>query len=43
MKTPALYVQNLNNHTITIDMLADCLYSSNKRAKNWRDKEKEIY
>lgn len=38
MKTPALYVQNLNNHIITTDMLANCLYSSNKRAKNWRDK-----
>lgn len=41
MKTPALYVQNLNNHIITTDMLANCLYSSNKRAKNWRDKERE--
>lgn len=23
-------------------MLLDCLYSSNKRAKNWRDKEREV-
>lgn len=24
-----------------MQMLSDCLYSSNKRAKNWRDKERE--
>ncbi len=41
MKTPAAYTKNLQNHIITKQMLLDCLYSSNKRAKNWRDKERE--
>lgn len=38
MKTPKEYTKNLNNHIITEDMIADCLYSVNKRAKNFRDK-----
>lgn len=42
MKTPKSYLDNLQNHIITKQMLLDCLYSSNKRAKNWRDKEQEI-
>ena len=37
MKTP----KNLKNHIITENMIADCLYSVNKRAKNFRDKAKE--
>ena len=41
MKTPAAYTKNLQNHIITKQMWLDCLYSSNKRAKNWRDKERE--
>lgn len=41
MRTPVLYTKNLKNHVITMQMLLDCLYSSNKRAKNWRDKERE--
>ena len=41
MRTPAAYNNNLKNHIITIQMLVDCLYSSNKRAKNWRDKQRE--
>lgn len=41
MKTPADYTNNLKQHIITKQMLLDCLYSSNKRAKNWRDKERE--
>lgn len=50
MRTPAAYNNNLKNHIITMQMLVDCLYSSNKRAKcssyiyvcNWRAYE-EIY
>lgn len=38
MKTPKEYTKNLNNHIITEDMFCDCLYSVNKRAKNFRDK-----
>ena len=41
MRTPAAYNNNLKNHIITMQMLVDCLYSSNKRAKNWRDKQRE--
>jgi len=41
MKTPKEYTKNLKNHIITEDMIADCLYSVNKRAKNFRDKAQE--
>ena len=41
MKTPKEFTDNLKNGTITRDMLAVCLYSVNKRAKNYRDKESE--
>lgn len=41
MRTPTDYTNNLKQHIITKQMLLDCLYSSNKRAKNWRDKERE--
>lgn len=41
MKTPKEYSDNLSNHIITKQMLVDCLYSVNKRAKNYRDKERE--
>ena len=37
MRTPKEYVTNLQNGIITEQMLADCLYSVNKRAKNYRD------
>ena len=42
MKTPKIYQDNIKNRIITKQMLLDCLYSSNKRAKNWRDKEREV-
>lgn len=41
MQTPKEYTKNLKNKTITEDMLLDCLYSVNKRAKNCRDKIRE--
>ena len=37
MKTPKQYTQNIKNKVITMEMLSDCLYSVNKRAKNCRD------
>lgn len=37
MKTPKEYTENIKNHVITADMFSDCLYSVNKRAKNYRD------
>ncbi len=41
MNTPKAYWDNLKKRIITVDMLSDCIYSVNKRAKNCRDKEKE--
>ncbi len=41
MKTPKSYNDNLKQKIITKDMLVDCLFSVNKRAKNCRDKEQE--
>ena len=37
MRTPAEYTKNLKSGIITEQMLSDCLYSVNKRAKNYRD------
>lgn len=41
MKTPKEYTKNLKNGIITEDMIVDCLYSVNKRAKNYRDKARQ--
>lgn len=41
MRTPKEYNENLKNSVITESMLLDCLYSANKRAKNYRDKARE--
>ena len=41
MRTPKDYQNKLKDRVITKQMLLDCLYSSNKRAKNYRDKERE--
>lgn len=41
MDTPTAYKTSLKEKVITLDMLADCLYSCNKRVKNWQDKERE--
>lgn len=41
MKTPKHYNDNLKNKIITEEMFSDCLYSVNKRAKNYRDKARE--
>lgn len=38
MQTKKEYKLNLDKRIITEDMLSDCLYSVNKRAKNCRDK-----
>ena len=37
MKTPKEYMENLKKGIITETMLADGLFSVNKRAKNCRD------
>lgn len=41
LRTPKEYLDNLQRKLITTDMLSDCIFSSNKRAKNWRDKQRE--
>lgn len=37
MRTPESYAKNLKDRVITTEMLGDCLYSVNKRAKNYRN------
>lgn len=41
MKTPKEYQDNLKQGIITEEMFTNCLYSVNKRAKNYRDKAQE--
>jgi hypothetical protein len=41
METPQKYKENIEKGIITQEILAACLYSVNKRAKNCRDKERE--
>ena len=41
MKTPKLYNDLINEKKITNEIIAECVYSANKRAKNYRDKIKE--
>lgn len=43
MKTPKAFSMNLRNHIITEDMLGACIYSVNKRAKNFRDRTRKLY
>ena len=41
MKTPKLYNDLINEKKITNEIIAECVYYVNKRAKNYRDKNKE--
>lgn len=41
MRTPQKYLNNFKQGIITKEMLTFCLFSSNKRAKNYRDKIRE--
>lgn len=41
MRTPKEYTENLKHGIITTEMLNDCLYSMNKRAKNYRDTKRQ--
>ena len=41
MKTPKLYSDLLKKKQLTTEMIAECIYSVNKRAKNYRDKVRE--
>lgn len=42
MKTPKMYSDNIKNGIITEEMLELSLYSVNKRAKNHRDRAREV-
>ena len=42
MKTPKEYLKNLKNGKITIEMLENAIFSVNKRAKNYRDRERLV-
>lgn len=41
MRTPQEFTNNVKNGIITTEMLNACLYSANKRAKNYRDAKRE--
>lgn len=41
MRTPKKFTDNLNKKIITDAMIGECLFSVNKRAKNYRDKERQ--
>lgn len=43
MKTPKSFSDNLKKKIITEDMLGACIYSVNKRAKNFRDNINALY
>ena len=38
MRTPKRYTDLIKNKKITNQIIAECIYSVNKRAKNYRDK-----
>ncbi|HFU4452005.1 TPA: hypothetical protein ACGPAN_002113, partial [Streptococcus suis] len=42
MKTPKEYTKLLKDAKLTEEIIAQCTYSVNKRAKNYRDKIKEL-
>ena len=42
MKLPKEYSDNLKNGIITDNMISDVLFSYSKRAKNYRDKNREL-
>lgn len=41
MRTPKEFNDNIKKEILTKEMLEACLLSVNKRAKNWRDRERE--
>lgn len=43
MRTPKEFTDNLKAKIITTDMLNECLYSVNKRAKNYRNAKRECW
>lgn len=43
MRTPKEFEKNLKSGTVTQEMLGACIYSVNKRAKNYRDLKNRSY
>ena len=43
MRTPKEYNDLVDKRIITTEIVATVIYSLNKRAKNWRDKNREAY
>lgn len=43
MRTPKEFSENIKKGIITTEMLNECLYSVNKRAKNYRNAKRECY
>lgn len=42
MKTPSVFSKNLKNGCVNYEMLGACIYSFNKRAKNFRDNIRDL-
>ena len=42
MKTPKSFTMNLKNGEVSLEMLGSCIYTFNKRAKNYRDNMREL-
>ena len=42
MRTPKIYIDNLKKGVVTDDMISDVLFSYSKRAKNYRDRLRDI-
>jgi hypothetical protein len=42
MKTPSVFNKNLKNGCVNHEMLGACIYSFNKRAKNFRDNIRDL-
>lgn len=42
MKTPTKFAKNLKNNIVTFEMFIGALYSINKRAKNCRDRVRDL-
>ena len=42
MKTPKCFTMNLKKGEVSLEMLGSCIYTFNKRAKNYRDNIREL-
>ena len=42
MKTPKSFTMNFKKGEVSLEMLGSCIYTFNKRAKNYRDNIREL-